>query len=94
MERANNTIKWQQVWSIAEIQGAISLSWLIYRLYLPDFFADFNFSASVVGTIFIIENALSFVTEPLFGWFSDRLSLHRLSRSPIIILGVILSAIL
>ncbi|BAQ64863.1 MFS transporter [Geminocystis sp. NIES-3709] len=90
----NNNQLWRQVWSIALLQGVISLSWLIYRLYIPQFFKSFGFSLAVISAIFLLENFLSAITEPLFGFLSDRVEKSKLTRLPIIILGIILSSIL
>jgi MFS family permease len=90
----NNNQLWRQVWAIALLQGVISLSWLIYRLYLPQFFESFGFSVTIVSGIFILENFLSSITEPIFGFLSDRQEKSKLTRLPIIILGIILSSIL
>lgn len=90
----NNNRLWRQVWAIALLQGVISLSWLIYRLYLPQFFESFGFSVTIVSGIFILENFLSSITEPIFGFLSDRQEKSKLTRLPIIILGIILSSIL
>lgn len=90
----NNDRLWKPVWAIAILQGVVSLSWLIYRLYLPQFFESFGFSLTIISGIFILENFLSSITEPLFGFLSDRQEKSKLTRLPIIILGIILSSIL
>ncbi|KYC43472.1 hypothetical protein WA1_10415 [Scytonema hofmannii PCC 7110] len=85
-------ILWLQVCSLAGVQGAITLSWLIYALYLPRLLAGFGFPASLAVWVLIVENALAVVMEPLFGALSDKAK-HRIGRSfPFISVGVILSS--
>ncbi|MBW4646471.1 MAG: MFS transporter [Goleter apudmare HA4340-LM2] len=85
-------ILWLQVCSLAGVQGAITLSWLIYGIYLPQLLAQFGFPPSWVVGILVVENALAVVMEPLIGGLSDR-SLYRLGTSfPYISVGVILSS--
>jgi MFS family permease len=87
-------ILWLQVCSLAGVQGAITLSWLIYGIYLPQLLAEFGFPKSWVVGILVVENALAVVMEPLIGGLSDR-SLYRLGTNfPYISIGVILTSAL
>jgi hypothetical protein len=48
MERKTGTLTqpavlWLQVWGLAAVQGAITLTWIIYNLYLPQLLAQFSF---------------------------------------------------
>ncbi|MFH7028285.1 MAG: hypothetical protein ACHBN1_23510 [Heteroscytonema crispum UTEX LB 1556] len=67
---ANKTL-WLQVWALAAVQGAITLAWLIYNLYMPQLLTQFGLSASLATGLVILENALAVVMEPLFGGLSD-----------------------
>ncbi|MBW4614662.1 MAG: MFS transporter [Desmonostoc vinosum HA7617-LM4] len=87
-------ILWVQVWVLAAVQGAITLTWLIYGLYLPRLLTQFGFPASLAVGILIIDNALSAVMEPLMGGLSDQAKRWMGSRFPFISVGVILSATL
>lgn len=90
--QAQNRILWLQVIGLGAVQGVISLTWLIYRLYLPKLLTSFGFSEQLAITVLIIENILGLITEPLFGELSDRMALKHFTRFPMIILGVILSS--
>ncbi|MFL9456356.1 MULTISPECIES: MFS transporter [Nostocales] len=95
MEKNTGTIPhilWLQVCSLAGVQGAITLSWLIYALYLPRLLAGFGFPESLAVWVLIVENALAVVMEPLFGALSDKAK-YQIGRSfPFISVGVILSS--
>ncbi|MDJ0725915.1 MAG: hypothetical protein QNJ38_12455 [Prochloraceae cyanobacterium] len=87
-----NKIQWQKIRGIVAVQGSITLSWVIYSLYLPDLLVQLGFTKALAGTILIIEHFLEMAIEPIFGNLSDR-SLHDLgTREPWIKLGVILAA--
>jgi len=87
-----NKIQWQKISGIVAVQGSITLSWVIYSLYLPDLLVQVGFTKALAGTILIIEHFLEMAIEPIFGNLSDR-SLHDLgTREPWIKLGVILAA--
>ena len=85
------SILWFQLIGLSLIQGAITLTWLLYRLYLPQLLADFGF-AGLSATILIIENALGIILEPVAGNFSDRQRYWMGTRFPFISLGVILAS--
>ncbi len=87
-------ILWLRVFALAFIQGAITLTWVVYSIYLPKMLAQLGFAAGLAATIIIIEQALAIVFEPLFGAFSDRTQQFIGNRFPFISLGVILSSAL
>ena len=90
--RSPATILWSQVWGLAAVQGAITLMWVIYNLYLVQLLTSLGFPQSLAASLLIIENLLAIVIEPLMGSFSDQLQ-HRVgTRFPLISLGVILAA--
>lgn len=86
-------ILWLQVLGLAAVQGAISLTWVIYNLYLDDLLLALGFSAGLAGILLVIENALGAVMEPLMGSFSDQRQHWVGSRFPQIALGMIAAAI-
>ncbi|GAB4532929.1 MAG: SLC45 family MFS transporter [Pleurocapsa sp.] len=90
----NNRVLWLKVWSIAAVQGAITLSWVIYNLYLSRLLVQLGLTEQVAIAILIGENALEAIIEPVFGGFSDRQQRFLGNRTPIIILGIILSSAL
>ncbi|MEO1181782.1 MAG: MFS transporter [Cyanobacteria bacterium J06636_28] len=86
-------ILWLQVLGLAAVQGAISLTWVIYNLYLKDLLLVFGFSAGLATLLLVIENAMGALMEPLMGTFSDQRQHWVGSRFPQIALGLILSAV-
>ncbi|AFZ22946.1 Major Facilitator Superfamily transporter [Cylindrospermum stagnale PCC 7417] len=87
-------ILWVQVWVLALLQGAITLTWLIYNSYLPKLLTQFGFPASLAVGILVVENALAVVMEPLMGGLSDQTKRSLGSRFPFISAGVILASAL
>ncbi|NJN62499.1 MAG: SLC45 family MFS transporter, partial [Coleofasciculaceae cyanobacterium RL_1_1] len=76
------------------MQGSIILSWVMYRLYLPELFAQAGLAKSVVGTVLLFEVAIAFVLEPLMGYGSDQLRYWTGTRFPLILGAVLLTAVL
>ncbi len=87
-------ILWLQVSGLAALQGAITLTWVIYNLYLPQLLVQFGFSKQLAAGLLIIENALAVVMEPLMGGLSDRAKRWVGSQFPLISAGVVLSSAL
>lgn len=76
------------------MQGTIILSWVMYRLYLPDLFAQVGLAKSVVGTVLLFEVAIAFILEPLMGYGSDQLRYWTGTRFPLILAAVLLTAVM
>ena len=87
-------VLWLQVCGLAMVQGAITLSWVIYNFYLPKLLVQFGFSKSLAISLLILENALAVFMEPLMGSLSDRKQRWFSSRFPFITVGVLLSSAL
>jgi hypothetical protein len=87
-------ILWVQVWVLAGVQGAISLTWLIYNLYLPQLLTQFGFPASLAAGLLVVENAFGVVLEPLMGGLSDQTKRWLGTSFPFISAGVILASAL
>jgi predicted MFS family arabinose efflux permease len=87
-------VLWFQVSGLAAVQGAITLSWVIYRLYLDKLLVQFGFTAALAATLLVTENLLAAFMEPLMGGLSDRAKRWVGTRFPFIIGGVILSSAL
>lgn len=87
-------VLWLQVWGLAAVQGAITLTWIIYNLYLPQLLAQFGFPKQFAVGLLILENALAVVMEPLMGGLSDQTKRWVGSRFPFISVGVVLSSAL
>ncbi len=89
----DKSIAWQQVWGIAAIQGSVTLAWVIYNLYFPQFLVQLGFAAGVAKTVLIIEHFLEAIIEPIFGSLSDRQQLKIGTRIPIISLGIVFASV-
>ncbi|MEM8673730.1 MAG: MFS transporter [Cyanobacteria bacterium P01_G01_bin.67] len=90
----NRGILWAKVWGIAAMQGAVTLAWVIYKLYLPLLLVELGLAKELALTLLVIENALEILVEPIFGWFSDRQQQVSGSRLTIISIGAILASAL
>lgn len=87
-------VLWLQVWGLAAVQGAITLTWIIYNLYLPSLLVQFGFPKQLAAGLLILENALAVVMEPLMGGLSDQTKRWVGSRFLFISVGVVLSSAL
>ena len=90
----DNPVVWLKVWGIAATQGAITLAWVIYNLYLTKLLVNLGFSQELAVWILIIEHMLEAIIEPTFGAYSDRQKQKIGTPIPIINLGIILSSVL
>src|SRR6476661_4157697 len=91
--QSQSLILWRQVGGVAALQGAITLSWMLYRLYLRQLLAGFGFTGFDRG-ITILEDTLAIAIEPFFRWLSDKHRHLMVSRLPLIVVGTILSSVL
>lgn len=82
-------VLWLKVWGLAAVQGAITLMWVLYNLYLKQLLTQFGFPDTVVIGVLIIENILAAVIEPVVGSSSDRLQRTIGSRFPFIAFGAV-----
>ena len=99
MVTTSNQVRWMQVWSLASVQGAITLTWIAYSIYLPKLIEQvFGYPASQAqqsaALLLVIESAIAIIIEPLFGGLSDRLQRWFSSRMPLIVAGAIASTAL
>lgn len=94
LARSRARVLWLQVAGLAAVQGAITLSWVIYRSYLPQLLAKFGFPATLAATLLVIENLLGAAMEPLMGGLSDQAKRWMGTRFPFITGGVVLSSAL
>ncbi|QMS88166.1 MFS transporter [Nostoc edaphicum CCNP1411] len=92
--KSHLNILWVQVWVLAAVQGAITLTWLIYNIYLPQLLTQFGFPASLAVGLVIVENALGAVLEPVMGGLSDQARRWVGTRFPFISVGMILASAL
>ena len=91
---SSNSVLWLQVFALAGVQGAITLTWVMYNVYLEDLLVAFGFAAPLAATLLIIENAIAAICEPVMGGLSERQYRWMASGLPFISLGVILSSAL
>ncbi len=87
-------VRWLQVWSLASVQGAMSLTWIAYGIYLPKFIEQvFGYPTTqaqeFAALLLLIESAIAVVVEPVFGSLSDRWQRWYSSRMPLIVAGAI-----
>jgi Na+/melibiose symporter-like transporter len=85
-------IQWRRLGAITAVQSAITLTWVIYSLYLPGLLVQLGFAKELAATLLIIEHGLEAVIEPIFGAMSDRSQQKMGTRFPWISLGVILAS--
>ncbi len=90
--RGSTPVLWGQVCSLALVQGAISLTWVVYNLYLGQLLTGLGFAASLAAGLLILENLLGVAMEPLMGSLCDRLQQQIGTRFPFISLGTLLAA--
>ncbi len=90
----DNPVLWPKVWGIAITQGAFTLTWVIYNLYLTKLLVNLGFSQELAVWILIIEHMLEAIIEPTFGVYSDRQKQKTGTSIPIINLSIILSSVL
>ncbi len=86
------SVLWGQVWSLALVQGAITLLWVIYNLYLVQLLTRLGFPQGLAVGLLVVENLLAMVIEPLAGTASDQMQHQIGTRLPLISLGVVLAA--
>lgn len=86
-------ILWPQVWGLAAVQGAISLTWVIYNLYLLRLLTQYGFSTGFVAGLLIVEAGAAMVMEPIMGSLSDQSQRWVGSRFPFIASGIILASV-
>ncbi|TYQ24255.1 MFS transporter [Pseudanabaena sp. UWO311] len=97
--QAPDQVRWLQVWGLASVQGAMTLTWIAYAIYLPQFIEQvFGYPTSqaqqFAALILVIENVIAVIVEPLFGGLSDRWQRWYSTRMPFIIAAAIASTAL
>jgi Na+/melibiose symporter-like transporter len=87
-----NRVLWTQAGGVAAVQAAISLMWLVYRLYILKLCKQFGIEPEFTFSIFIVEDLIAIAFEPFFGNFSDQLK-HQIGTTiPLIVGGVFFAA--
>lgn len=85
-------ILWGRVVAIALVQAALTLMWIVYNAYLGDLLQPWGFTAAFTEKLLFLELLLGLAMEPIFGLLSDQQQRTLGSRTPLIVLGIILAA--
>lgn len=79
---------------------AVQIAWIIYNAYVPlilkenSTIANLAWSSTAVGIIMVIDNIFGVVFQPLFGRISDRTHTRFGKRTPYLMVGIPLCALL
>lgn len=92
--RPQSSILWPQVLGLTALQGAISLMWVVYGLYLPQLLEQVGMPSQAALTLVVVENGIAIALEPIMGGLSDRAYRWMGSWFPFITVGVIASSAL
>ncbi|WP_088889040.1 MFS transporter [Leptolyngbya ohadii] len=87
------SVLWTPTAALSAVQGAFTLSWVIYAVHLPALLAPTRLTAAFAPTLLLIDALLAIVLEPVMGHFADRLEKTN-RRFSLIWLGIGLSAAL
>ncbi|MEM8638942.1 MAG: MFS transporter [Cyanobacteria bacterium P01_G01_bin.54] len=87
-------VQWQRVAGVTAIQGAMTLGWVIYALYLPQLLTEMGLAKELAGVLLMIEHALGVIIEPITGALSDRAQWQMGTRFTLITPGIILASAL
>jgi MFS family permease len=85
---------WYKIIGLSALQGAISLTWLVYNIYLPKLLIGFGFPPSLAIGLLVVENAIAVILEPLFGSLSDRAYRWIATKFGFVAFGVVLTSAL
>ena len=91
---SKSAVLWTQIWSLAGLQGAIALTWLIYNVYLVQLLTAIGFGREVAVDLVLLENSVAIFLEPLMGFLSDNAKRSKGSRFDFIWGGVTVSSML
>lgn len=94
MKTASSGIQWPRVAGVMAVQGAMTLAWVIYALYLPQLLTEMGLAKELAGTLLIIEHGLEMIIEPITGSLSDRAQWRLGTRFSIITPGIICASAL
>mgnify|MGYP002654838959 CR=1 FL=1 len=76
-------ILWRQTIAVGTMQSAMSLAWLLYRLYLPALLAQVGLAGTEVAVL-AAETILACAIEPMAGRLSDRWRVQVGTRFPLV----------
>lgn len=87
----NSSLQWSRIAGVTAVQGAITLAWVLYALYLPQLLTAMGLAPELAGTLLILEHAIEVVVEPIAGHLSDRAQWQFGSRFSLITPGIMLA---
>ena len=79
---------------------AVQIAWIIYNAYVPLILADnatiknLAWSSTAIGVIMVIDNVFGVIFQPLFGRISDRTHTRFGKRTPFLMTGIPICALL
>ncbi len=79
---------------------AVQIAWIIYNAFVPLILADnatissLAWSGTAIGIIMVVDNIFGVVFQPLFGRISDRTHTRFGKRTPYLMIGIPLCALL
>ncbi|MGI0494958.1 MFS transporter [Alkalinema pantanalense CENA528] len=85
----SSLIAWKPVLGLAAVQGAITLTWVIYNLYVPNLLEQVGLPKVFGLYLLSFENFLAIGLEPIMGSLSDRYKTWLGIRFPFVFLGMI-----
>ena len=87
----NKLILWKQVWGLAVLHSAVSVSWLVYFFAQPLLLEATGFGA-LNAWFFLAAGLLALLIEPIAGFYADKIRSKTGNNYPVINLGVIATA--
>lgn len=92
--RSLPTIFWPSVIAVVAVYISFTLSWITYRVHLPNLLKQAEFPATFAPQLLLLEVILAIGLEPLMGGLSDRVQRQRGTRFLVINTGVGLACLL
>ncbi len=98
--KSNNKLHYGKTALIGFGFMAVQIAWIIYNAYVPlilrdnSTIANLAWSGTAVGIIMVIDNVFGVIFQPLFGRFSDRTRTRFGKRTPYLMVGMPLCALL
>ncbi len=86
------SILWRPVIAVAMVQGAITLMWVVYNLYIPLLLKELGLNPALGLALLAIEGLLGAVIEPFAGTMNDRTLRAVGVEFPILLGGALVSA--
>lgn len=88
------SILWGRTLGLASVQGATSLLWVTYSLYLPKLLSQVGLPPWVAIVFLVLEGFIAVVLEPIAGQLSDQLKFKMSTRYPFVVAAGIAAALI